>query len=179
MQMYKCSKCGKETKDSHYDYTGVFVCKSCAKIEPWHTDRFSIEDGIIIRKTPYEGLTEEQQREKFIEFAFNLLGGLDNRAYALMKNYAKKYSWLDMTRALEYFYLIKRNPVAKANKNVGIIPHVIEDSQKFYKRENMKIEVKTNAFIEAVKKSQNVETKVFEIKEKEKNDNKKIDLSSL
>jgi len=177
--MYKCSKCETETKNGFFLYTGRFVCKTCYQMEPWHTDRFTIEDNQVIRKTPYDGLSEEAQRSKFIEFAYNIFGNkLAPAAYRMMKQYRAKHSWIEMTRAMEYFYLVRRNSTDKAKNNIGIIPYVIEEAKAFYEKENVKVENQTRALIQGVKKYNETTREEVKVKNTTRKD-KQINLEDL
>lgn len=64
---------------------------------------------------------------------FNLKapGPLNN---ALIKKYREKYgfNYLGMSRALEYFYFVKKHSADESEERVGIIPYIYKEAQEYY-----------------------------------------------
>ena len=107
-----CNKCALTNHTLHYDYYD------------------SKTDSM---KTPFENMEEKEQYQHFIDFCYQLFGGLATDTYKRAREFNQKYSYLEMVRAIEYFYIIKKNDKAKAKKRIGIIPYIISHSNEYYK----------------------------------------------
>lgn len=82
-------------------------------------------------------LTQEQlEQEKFYEECKKIFGKSFDyiKTKRLAEMYIKKYeyTWSGMTRTLEYFYVVKKNPIAKANGSIGIIPYEYQHAYNYY-----------------------------------------------
>lgn len=133
-----CAVCGNPVEARKRNYTRKKICNSCMErdlLSHYHLDTFEIVDGRVVRHVPLEGRDQTYQRSAFIDFAYTLFKkGLNGRAYKLTKEYVeeKGYTYLGMIRALEWFYLIKKNDRKKAGNSIAIIPHVYEEANKYY-----------------------------------------------
>lgn len=134
--MHKCSVCGKLVQKAIYNYNSTRTCQECIPLtEQFHINRIEIDEaGPRLVELSFCA-DEKLGRQKFIDFIYLIFDGKVNpAAYRLMNNYRKKgYTWIGMIRAMEWFYLIKKNSTKKSNNNIGIIPHIYEEAQKFYK----------------------------------------------
>lgn len=167
------------TKAGHYDYEGRFICIECAPLHNYlHFDNFDIVDGKIVQTSPLDGLSELEQRAKLISLIYLIFNNeVSKSAHRLINVYLKKgYSYLDMIRTLEYFYIIKKHSTAKANNSIGIIPYVIEDARKYYQTKNNQLLQKYNEMLKAQQRETKYE--VVQIKEEDKKV-KQIDMTSL
>lgn len=176
--MFKCRYCGTSTKKGNYDYEGCFVCQDCSATHNYlHFDNFDIIDGEVRRTSPVENLTESEQRVKLINLIHIIFNNNVNKgAYRLINLYLKKgYSYLDMIRALEYFYIIKKNSTKKSNNNIGIIPYVVEEAREYYELKNRQLFQKYLKMLEASHKPK-VEEIVFIT---EKQTRRQIDMTEL
>lgn len=132
MSLNLCSKCGVKGKAGTRDAKGAWMCSKCLVFNNvLHYDRYNPETDSM--RNPFQDLSEEEQRSHFIDFCYQLFGGLNKQTYALIPQYLEKYSYLEMTRAIEFFYIVKKNSKEKANKSIGIIPYVIAHSNEYYK----------------------------------------------
>lgn len=137
--MFKCYNCGVNTKAGYHNYMGKFVCSECAPIiDSLHFDVFEITESGVEQKEPFLGKDESEQRYSVIMFAYNLFNQkLNPAAYSLLKKYIKKgYTYLGILRAIEYFYIVKRNNISKSKNSIGIVPYVYQDAQNFYNYKN-------------------------------------------
>lgn len=176
--MRKCAKCGLETISGNFNYDGFFYCDKCQD-----TTNFLHVDTIILGKkgieisSPLEGLKEEEQRERFITLIYVIFNQKINpAAFRLMENYLKKgFTYLDLIRAMEYFYIVKKNSTEKSNNNIGIIPYIFKDSQKYFNSINAARVKRYEAMSNAQKAV--VDEKVVVVEEENKT--KQIDMESL
>ena len=137
--MFVCPECSRSIDTDKerilYGYDGLRVCRECSEVqEQFHIDRIeSTPHGPKISKF-YENLSIDKQRDAFIQFVYLLFDNKLNPAiFRLEKQYLKKgYTYIGMVRALEFFYHVKKNNLNKAKNNIGIIPYVYEDAQKYY-----------------------------------------------
>lgn len=148
--MHKCSMCKKQTKRGRYNYKGLFTCLDCVVLsEDLHFDTVEINsEGEVKLVSPFSGVSEKDQRQKFIDFVYLLFNNqISPAAFRLMNSYLKKgYTWLGMLRAMEWFYVIKKNDVVKAKKNIGIIPYIYEESNNYYQYKNKQIKEKAQHY---------------------------------
>lgn len=63
---------------------------------------------------------------------------------------AYDFTYSGIQKSLEYFYVIKGNPIDKANGGIGIVPYVYQDAYRYY-----------YAIWEARQKTQNIKVKRF------------------
>lgn len=177
--MHVCTHCGQMTNKGKYNQKNRFVCESCKDInETLHVNSCYIENGEVQSTSPFSGYEEKDQRALFIDYAYKLFNNkLNPAAYRLMDRYIKKgYTWLGMLRSLEWFYVIKKNGITKAKNNIGIIPYVYDDAQKFYDYQDYKNRTKLETYIMNSK----IITKETIITKEQEDDNKnKIDLNTL
>lgn len=134
-----CTICGIATEAGVYNVKHNYVCRNCLSIfTNLHVDDFKIENRKVVRESPYCGMTDDEQRSSCIEFIYTLLDQkIAPRSFSMMKNFIKKgYSWIGITRAMEWFYLVKRNDVSKAKGGVGIVPYVYDEAQAYYEKLN-------------------------------------------
>lgn len=176
--MYRCHNCGKTTSAGQYDYTGKFTCVTCAPLlNTLHFDTFEINEDGVVRNTPLADKTEEEQRQAVIAFAYNIFNNkLNPAAYRLINQYLKKgYTYLGILRALEYFYVVKKNGIAKSKNNIGIVPYVYNDAQDYYQYKNQQA---YKHYLNNFKASkEEVEERVVSIQEEKKV--KHIDMTDL
>ena len=138
--MHKCQHCGEITKQGYYDYTGKFTCQKCLPlVHQYHFDIFTIEQGAVKKTVPAIGMDNSAQRAYTIDFAYRIFNNkLNPAAYRLLSYYVDKkgYTYLGIVRALEYFYIIKKNSIAKSKNNIGIIPYIYTEAQTYYQNYN-------------------------------------------
>lgn len=173
----KCYICEVETDQGVYNVKQNYVCRACLNTySNLYVNDFSYENGKVISKTPLEDLSEEDQRAACIQFAYTLFNQkLSKRSYPLFANYRKKgYTWIGMIRALEWFYIVKRNDLSKANNSVGIIPYVYDDAQKYYNYANGVIEGRYKSQILPKKQEESIKVEISQRKR-----NNLIDLGGL
>lgn len=173
--MQKCGVCGKLVQRTIYNYNSIRTCQECIPVsEQLHIDRVEIEKaGPVLVELSF--CTDEKLgRQKFIDLVYLIFDGRINpAAYRLMNSYRKKgYTWIGMIRAMEWFYVVKKNSKTKSNNNIGIIPHIYEDAQKFYK-------LKADQALQKAKTWYNRKDTIVEETIIEKTDNKKIDLIDM
>lgn len=175
----KCYICNEPTPNGVYNVKQNYVCRSCLNTYlNLYVDDFIIEDGEVKNKVPLSDLDEQQQREVCIQFAYTLFNQkLATRSYSLFSTYRnkKKYTWLGMIRALEWFYIVRHNDLSKAKNSIGIIPYVYEDAQKYYAATNLKIKEKYKTQIVPIRQQQ----EVVEIEISRKAKKNAIDLGGL
>lgn len=177
-KLRNCSICGIETSQGVYNVKQNYVCRSCLNTySNLYVDDFSIENGVVIGKVPLEDLTEEDQRAACIQYAYTLFNQkLATRSYSLLANYRKKdFTWIGMIRALEWFYIVRKNDIAKAKNSVGIIPYVYEDAQKYYVLANKTIKERYKTQVLPKTKTESIK---IEITPKKNKDNL-VDLGGL
>lgn len=175
--MELCSNCGTKVSKTILNYTGKRVCNVCIPLtQSLHIDNVSLTEAGPILVEPFSDAEEKVKREKLVAFIHLIFPKVNPAAYRLMNSYRKKgYTWLGMIRALEYFYVIKHNSKQKSNNNIGIIPHVYEDAQKFYKYQADKLLQKAKRWHE---NKEFVPSKII-IEKEEKRSNAEIDMSDL
>lgn len=176
--MHKCTHCGNTTSQGTYTYKNTFVCDNCNfQVETFHVTEVKITQAGPKLVEPFSDVDEKIGRQKFIDFLYLLFDRKINpAAYRLMNSYRKKgLTWLGMIRAMEWFYLIKKNSTEKSNNNIGIIPHIYEDAQKFYNIQAHNNLNKANQWY-ATKNTKTNETIIPKI---EKKKIKGIDMSEL
>lgn len=131
----KCRRCGKVGLKHYWDQ-GSIVCGDCIPyVEQIFTDKIQITEAGPILVQPECAADEDRARGAFIDFVYILFDQkISPAAFKLMDKYRKKgYTWLGLMRSMEYFYIVKRNSIDKANGNIGIIPHVYDQAQFYYK----------------------------------------------
>jgi hypothetical protein len=155
---HKCSLCEKETERGMYNSANKFVCSDCfLYASNLHLDTYEeTEDGTIKIIQPYESYDEKNQRALFIDYAYRLFGNkLSKGAYRLASKYvADGMTYLGMLRALEWFYVVRRNPITKAKSNIGIIPYIYSEAQTYYTKENIRAYNQFKKSIEFIKQEQ-------------------------
>ncbi len=107
-----------------------FYCAECSLlITNLHIPYYVIEKNQVIEKVDYENT-----REKLIDFIYCLCDQkLQKKLFTQIQQFQKKYSFIDMIRAMEYHHVIKRIPIKEEYKgSIGIVPYVMEDSKKYY-----------------------------------------------
>lgn len=163
-----CSICGKPTENGVYNVKQNFVCRSClATYSNFYVDDFRVENGELFTTDPFAGMVEEDQRAACIQYAYTLFDQkLAKRSYSMFTNYHKKgYTWLGMIRALEWFYIVRKNDLSKANNSIGIIPHVYDDAQKYYKRAN---EIIRERYEKQIVRKEETQSRVVAVNRKKK-----------
>lgn len=79
---------------------------------------------------------EEKEKEELFAYIKELFNGDYN--YILVDKTIKKlveenkYTYSGIMGTLHYFYVVKKNPIDKANKNIGIVPYVYEEAKNYY-----------------------------------------------
>lgn len=180
--MKTCTVCEQKVQQGYYNGRLDFVCLSCrGKDNPLHTNTFTIEENRVVEKSPFDGLSESDQRSKFINFAYVLLNNkLSPAAYRLMNKYIKDgYSWLGMLQAMEYFYVVKKNPTSKARNNIGIIPYVYQDAAKWYEGRNRVLRNKFQEDLAAFQKVEQQKKEAQVVNKEVKKRKNLIDLSDI
>ena len=134
----KCPKCDKEYDFTiHrpiYNYNGQKTCRVCSQTEEnFHIDRIEITEVGPVLVQPF-CVDDLRGRDRLVEFIYLLFDRKQStRAFSQIKQYEKKgYTYLGMIRALEYFFIIKKNSLAKAKGGIGIVPHIYDEAQKYY-----------------------------------------------
>ena len=77
---------------------------------------------------------DKKDLENFIIKLFNLKH-MDGRITLQIKKYLQdhpEYTYSGIKRTLEYFYIIKKNPIEKANGGIGIVPWIYEEAKRYY-----------------------------------------------
>lgn len=177
---HKCSLCDKESISGMYNSANKFVCSDCfLYANNLHLDSY-VEEGERIKTIqPYDKYDEKNQRAIFIDYAYRLFGNkLSKGAYRLANIYlADGKTYLGMIRALEWFYVVKRNPTTKAKHNIGIIPYIYEEAQLFYAKENARMYNQFKRSLEYIKQQESQTQTIIQ-----KDDTKKtnqLDMSNL
>lgn len=87
-----------------------------------------------------------------------------------------KYKYLDIARALYYFFVEKNGDLSKS-KGIGIVPYVMEESKEFFLKKEQEIKRKK----EEILAQQNKEKLVIKCNKIEKNrrKTKMIDIQSI
>jgi hypothetical protein len=122
-----------------------FYCKNCMLFNHGlHLPYYVVENNAVIERVDYS-----TDRGAFVSFIYNFLGKgtMNNRNFGLIKSYNAKWPYIDMIRALEYHYVVKKQPINSKHKySIGLIPYVIEDAKKWYEQEleNQRTKVKQN-----------------------------------
>ena len=175
--MPKCFNCGKIVDKTIYNYTSKRVCTSCVPlVQELHINNIEITKAGPIMVEPFSCADEKIGRQKFIDFLHLIFDKVNPAAYRLMNSYRKKgYTWLGMIRAIEYFYIIKKNSKQKSNNNIGIIPYVYNDAQKFYEYQNIQVLEKAKNWYN----SKDTTTEKIVIEKEEKRKNAQIDMSDI
>jgi hypothetical protein len=166
--MYKCSICGEVKKQGFFNHTNKFICRECEHLgNSLLFNSYEIINGEVVEISPFS--SAQNQRARFIDYAYTLFGNkLAKQAYFLLNNYAKKYSYLGMARALEYFYVVKKNDKSKAKNNIAIIPYVYNEAQEFYEANNR---FRRNSYIknlEQIEKQKEATKTEFQVTQKTK-----------
>ena len=172
-----CSSC-KKTMSRFFWAQGKLICHNCIPYtNQLYLDKVEITEAGPKLVQPISDLCESSQRSAFINFAYTLFNcDLNKSAYPLMKVYRKKgYSWLGMLRAMEWFYVIKKNPISKAKNNIGIIPFIYNEAQEYYANANKYYLQKAQEWW----KTKDIEIKEITIEKKENKKTNQIDIKSL
>lgn len=133
--MRVCSSCGKKTKRGKWTYNNLFLCETCITIEGmFHTDSYEIQDGEVVKIEPLANMSRNEQRGELIDLAYSLFNNkLSPSIFSLIEKYEKEgYTFLGMIRALEWFYIIKKNDRSKAKGSIGIVPYVYKEANDYY-----------------------------------------------
>ena len=88
--------------------------------------------------------------------------GPRNNAY-ISKFLGQGMTYKGMSKALVYFYEVKKNSIAKSDNGVGIIPWVYEEANKYYERKE-KMEKELKEAIEYSKNHQEVKQETRKVK---------------
>ena len=107
-----------------------FYCPNCSLlITNLHTPSYMIQNNEIIQQIDYQNT-----REYLIQFLYALFDQtLKPQLFKQIQNYEKKYSYLDIIRAVEFHHVIKRNKIQEQHKGtIGIVPYVIEQAREYY-----------------------------------------------
>lgn len=173
--MQRCSVCGELVQKTIYNYNSTRTCQNCIPVsEQLHIDRIEIgEAGPRLAELSFCA-DEKIGRQKFIDLIYLIFNGKINpAAYRLMNSYRKKgYTWIGMIRAMEWFYVVRKNSTNKSNNNIGIVPHIYEDAQKFYK-------LQADKALQKAKTWYNRKDTIVEETIVEKEDNRKIDVIDM
>ena len=175
--MKKCLICHKEVERGKYNVKGQFVCDFCFNAYPnLHVDNFDVVDGKLVRKGPLEDLNEEDQRGACIDFIYTLYNQKVGKAlFSMLGNLRKDYTWTGIIRAMEWFYVLKKNDLSKGNGSVGIVKYVYKEANDYYDLMNTNL---YNHFLSQVKEKVEVApTQVIIHKPKEKKNS--IDVGGL
>lgn len=141
---YRCNGCMNDFYETEGRYVNYkFYCSPCAATQPTLLLKKPVRDGskIVMQEPLFT-------RDDFIEYVHMLLkGNVAKRTYSLAQQwYDKGNSWFDMARALEYFYVVKKEDISKANGSIGIIPYVFNDASLYYtsREEQQRRKLQTN-----------------------------------
>jgi len=173
-----CSTCGEKTKQGKYNIKQKFVCQNCSVItEELFVDEIIFKEGGVELIPPFYDVDEKGMRQQFIDYLYVLFNNkINSAAFRLMNNYRKKgYTWLGMMRAIEWFFVVKRNSISRANHNIGIIPHIYDEAQQFYQYQNQKNKEKAQNYYN----SQKVTTERIEVGITPKSKIYEIDMNNL
>lgn len=141
----RCSICNLETEGGVYNVKQKFVCRTCLHTFPnLHVDDFKIENGKVIRQSPYQDLTEERQRASCIDFIYIIFDRqISPLAFPRLASFIKRgYSWIGIVRTMEWFYVVQKNSISKSNFNVGIVPYVYDKAQDYYEKLNRELQTR-------------------------------------
>lgn len=131
----KCRKCNTNTLKHYWSQDGI-ICEDCIPyVEQMFIDNIEITEAGPILVQPKSAASEEELKAAFIDYIYTLFDlKISPQAFKLMNSYRKKgYTWLGMMRSMEYFYTVKKNDISKAKQSIGIIPHVYDKAQLYYK----------------------------------------------
>ena len=176
--MYKCHNCGKVTKSGNYDYTGKFTCTECQTIlNQYHFNTFNLINKKVEILKPDIGQNEKEQRQYVIDYIYKIFNNkLNPAAYSLLNHYINKkgYTYLGILKAIEYFYVIKKNSITKSKNNIGIVPYIYDEAQTYYDKYNRMLYQK---YVKMAEYSDTQESRVVRIEEESKNN--EIDMTEL
>lgn len=176
--MYKCHNCGKVTKSGSYDYTGKFTCAECKVVlNQYHFNVFNIVNEKVEVIEPSIGNNSNEERQYVIDYIYKIFNNnLNPAAYSLLNHYINKkgYTYLGVLKAIEYFYVIKKNSIVKSKNNIGIVPYVYDEAQQYYKQYNKFLHQK---YLKVAAYSESQENRVVRIEEEAKQNT--IDMTEL
>lgn len=115
-------------------------CKYCGDSFSRENEEFEKIGNRYAHKLCYENhlstLTkEEKDKEDFYQYLKELMGQYN---YIIVNKLAEKYikengyTYSGMTKTLHYFYIIKGNPIEKANGSIAIIPYVYDEAKQYF-----------------------------------------------
>jgi len=158
----RCCLCGESKEESSIVITASrkIVCKSCEKYHTdYHFNTFKYERGRVVEETPFDNISEEKQRYLLIDFIHVLFSDeVAKTTYSQVQKFRNDYTYLQIIRALEYFFIIKKGDIQKSKGSIGIVPYIIKDSEAYYRTKNNFLK---NRFSEQVKTEES-KTKVIE-----------------
>lgn len=80
---------------------------------------------------------DKQELEEYIKKLFNL-DRMDGKITLQIKKFMQDnphYTYSGIRRTLEYFYIVKKNPISKAQEHgptIGIVPWVYDEAKRYY-----------------------------------------------
>ena len=95
-----CYKCQAQTRAGTRNAVGAWLCNKCALTNhTLHYDYYDAETDSM--KTPFDGMDEKEQYQHFIDFCYQLFGGLSTDTYKRAREFNQQYSYLEMDSSLE------------------------------------------------------------------------------
>ena len=84
-----------------------------------------------------EEMKVEKERKALEDFIVQLFGldHMEGRITLQIQKYMKDhpdYTYSGIQRTLEYFYVIKKNSIDKANGGIGIVPWVYDEAKRYF-----------------------------------------------
>lgn len=91
----------------------------------------------------------------------------------------RKWSYLDIARALAYFVIEKKGNLAP-NSGIGIVPYVMEDSKRYFKQlEETKAQQRAASEDFQKQKSSSYDIKCLHLRKQEKRKRPQIDIGAI
>ena len=145
---FLCKKCGNAANRLQTRVVNLNIyCSTCAASIPEYSYLELTANSDTCEITASE--PANFGKDELIDY-FHKLNHKNNkiasRTFSLIPQYLKKgYTYYGMKRALEYFYVIKGNDIAKAQNSIGIIPYVYEEAEAWYHKTEMESALRMKA----------------------------------
>jgi len=145
-----CKQCSEivEMNEGKFNSERKFLCIKCHTLSSKYMfDDFEVNtsENKIIRKPKWANKSLDDQiyaLKDYIYFLYRdqMPGAIHKQIPKLMN---QGFSPVDIARAVEYFYVIKKNKLPALSKGpLGIVPFVIKESQEFYQQQNSRLETR-------------------------------------
>lgn len=86
-------------------------------------------------KSEVEIKANDDEKTLLISTIEKIFGKVTQRIYLQISGFIKQgLSYKQMRQALEYFFIVKENPVEKSHGGIGIVPWVAEEAREYYEK---------------------------------------------